>query len=130
MILDKIKSIFSYKIVKYSIVGVISTLIHIGTASLYIYYIDSSLFQSNIVGFLVAYIFSYIMQSKLVFEHEISLEKAIRYFIVQFGSLLTSIAISDMISDFNSYINTILVVAFMPLITFIIHKFWTFRVNK
>ena len=35
-------------------------------------FINDSIFQANVVGFLIAYIFSYLLQSKLVFEHEIN----------------------------------------------------------
>ena len=118
---------FPAKLFKYGIIGGISTLIHIGVASLYIYTVNDSLFQSNVAGFLVAYIFSYIMQSLFVFEHAISWSKAGKYFIVQFGSLLASIMISNMFYMLNSYVKTLLVVVFMPLVTFTIHKFWTFK---
>jgi putative flippase GtrA len=121
------RKLFSYKIVRYGIVGGISTGIHIGVASLYIYFVNSSLLQSNIIGFIIAYIFSYLMQSKHVFGHEISFSKAVKYFIVQFGSLLISIMLSGLFEGYNSYIKTILVVGFMPLVTFIVHKFWTFK---
>jgi len=121
------RKLFSYKIVRYGIVGGISTAIHIGVASLYIYFVNSSLLQSNIIGFIIAYIFSYLMQSKHVFGHGISFSKAVKYFIVQFGSLLISIMLSGLFEGYNSYIKTILVVGFMPLVTFIVHKFWTFK---
>lgn len=122
-----VKSLLNLKIVRYGIVGGFSTLIHIGVAALYIYYINHSLMQSNIAGFLFAYIFSYIMQSLHVFGHAISWIKALKYFIVQFGSLLASILISEMIGDYNSYIKTIFVVILMPLVTFVVHKLWTFK---
>jgi len=124
---EKIRHLFSLKILKYAIVGGISTLIHLSVASLFIYFITPSLFQSNIVGFLVAYLFSYFMQSRYVFEHAISVTKASKYFIVQFGSLLLSIFLSHMFHDYNQYLQTILVIIFMPLITFVIHKLWTFK---
>ena len=123
----RLKRLFPTKLIKYGIIGGISTLIHVGVASAYIYLINNSLFQSNITGFMVAYVFSYIMQSLFVFEHAINWYKALKYFIVQFGSLLASIAISNMFYLFNSYIKTVLVVVFMPLVTFMVHKFWTFK---
>ncbi|RUM74328.1 MAG: GtrA family protein [Sulfurovum sp.] len=124
---NKIKHLFSLKLVRYGIVGGISTLIHIGVAALYIYAVNDSLMQSNIVGFLVAYVFSYVMQSLHVFGHAISWSKAFRYFLVQFGSLLTSVFISDMLGSYNAYVKTLFVVILMPLVTFVIHKFWTFK---
>ena len=66
--LDKIQKLLTFKIVRYGLVGGISTFIHFSVASLYIYSISNSVFQANVVGFLTAYIFSYLMQSKLVFQ--------------------------------------------------------------
>jgi len=128
--LGYIRSLLNFKIIRYGIVGGISTLIHIGVAALYIYYIHDSLIVSNIMGFMIAYVFSYIMQSLHVFGHAISWSKAFKYFLVQFGSLLTSILISDMIGDYNAYIKTIFVVILMPMVTFVIHKLWTFKEEK
>lgn len=127
MMIEKIEALFSYKIIRYALIGGVSTLIHIGVAAISLYYLSSSLFFSNVAGFLTAYIFSYLMQSIHVFGHKIDLLKAFKYFIVQFGSLLTSIMISYLFTGYNNYIKTILVVIFMPLITYIIHKVWTFK---
>jgi len=122
-----INYIFSHKLVRYGFIGGISTLIHISVASLYIYFINNSLFISNIIGFLVAYIFSYTIQSKFVFEHKVNLNKATKYFLVQIGALILAIFLSDILDGFNSYIKSIIVALLLPLVTFFIHKFWTFK---
>jgi putative flippase GtrA len=119
-----------HKIVKYGIIGAISTLIHISTAYTYIYLINNSVFYSNIIGFLFAFSFSYIFQSKLVFKHAISYIKAFKYFIVQFMSLLVAIVISDYVPLGNSYLKVILVVVILPLITYVVHNIWTFSEVK
>lgn len=119
----------SMRIVKYGFVGIISTFIHLGIAWVYIYFINDSVFQSNIIGFLIAYLFSYTVQSIYVFEHKISLTKAVKFFVVQLMALLIAIFISFFI-DKNSYLETIFIIIVMPLITFIIHKFWTFKGKK
>ena len=82
----------------------------------------SSVFQSNILGFLIAYFFSYFVLTKYVFEHEVSKEKAIKYFTVKFGVLLIAILASDTFNPFNSYVRTLIIVFLMPLFTFFIHK--------
>ncbi len=124
---EKIKKLLSYKIIRYALVGGVSTFIHIFVASMYIYFVNNSVFQSNVTGFLFAYVFSYTVQSKLVFEHEVNIEKAIKYFIVQFAALLLAIVVSNLFDAYNSYIRTIIVVILLPLITFTTHKFWTFK---
>jgi len=119
------------KIIRYGLIGLISTAIHLGVAYACLYYISDSILISNIFGFLSAYLFSYTIQSKYVFEHAVSLKKAIKYFIVQFSSLLIAIGISYMAIMYNNYIKTLTVAFLLPLITFIVHKFWTFsKENK
>jgi len=121
-----ISRISQIRIFRYAVIGGISTLIHLGVATAFIYYLSPSVFLSNVTGFLIAYLFSYTMQSLHVFGHAISWRKALRYFITQFGSLLVSIALTHLFS-FNSYIKTFLVVLFMPMVTYTVHKFWTFK---
>jgi len=121
------KHLILYKLTRYAIVGVIATIIHLFIATIYIRYIHDDLLFSNVIGFILAYIFSYLMQSKYVFEHKVSLAKASKYFIVQFGALLISVFISDTLDDFNTYIKTIIVLVIMPIITFTTHKLWTFK---
>lgn len=125
-----IKSILFHKISKYAIIGGISTLIHMGVAAGYLYYIQDAVFAANISGFMVAYVFSYLMQSRFVFKHTINLVKAFKYFIVQFGSLLSSIALTEFLSHYNSYIKTVIIIICMPMITYIIHKVWTFNEER
>ncbi len=85
------------------------------------------MFSSNVAGFLVAYVFSYIAQSKFVFQHVLSRNKAIKYFVVQFSALLFAIFVSDIFDSFNSYIKTIFIIIIMPIITYVTHKLWTFK---
>ncbi len=122
-----LEKLFQIKIVRYGLIGGISTAIHVGVAFLYIYYIQNSLFLSNTVGFLAAYLFSYTVQSKYVFKHAVSFAKAFKYFIVQFASLLAAMTFSSNITIENSYVQTIVVAFVLPLITFVVHKFWTFK---
>lgn len=121
-----IRKITRHKIVRYGLVGTLSTLIHIMMAFLYIYYVNDSIFISNSVGFLSAFGFSYLLQSKVVFQHAVSYKKALKYFLVQFVALLVSIGISDFAPLDNAYVKVILVVIILPLATYFIHKIWTF----
>ncbi|RUM75152.1 MAG: GtrA family protein [Sulfurovum sp.] len=124
---NKIIKLFSFKIIRYALIGAIATIIHLSVSTFYIAKIDNTLFVSNVLGFLISYIFSYVMQSKMVFEHAINVEKAIKYFIVQFSSLLLSVFLSDIASEYNNYLKTVMVIIMMPIMTFFIHKMWTFK---
>ena len=122
-----IVNLYQNKLIRYALIGGSSTLIHLGIAFLWLYAVNSSLFFANTAGFSVAFIFSYTVQSRYVFLHPLSPPKAFRYFLVQFGALLAALILSDMLVGYNSYIKTLIVVILLPLITFVIHKLWTFR---
>lgn len=115
------------KLARYALIGGFSTLIHLGSAFLWLYTVNPSLFIANTAGFTIAFIFSYTVQSRYVFLHTLTFLKAFKYFIVQFGALLSALILSDMLVGVNNYVKTLLVVILLPLITFAIHKFWTFR---
>ncbi len=121
-----LKKYSDVKIVRYGFVGAISTMIHIASAFLYLYLINDSIYMSNIIGFLAAFGFSYIVQSKLVFRHAVSYTKAMKYFIVQFISLLIAIAMSNYVPLSDTYLKVLLVIIILPLVTYTIHKMWTF----
>ena len=115
------------QLVKYGLVGGVSTFIHIAIASLYIYFIDENIFMANSLGFCIAFTFSYTIQSLFVFKHPLEVKKLIRYFLVQFGALLIALFSSNFLALENLYIQTLVISILLPLITFIIHKFWTFK---
>ena len=115
------------QLVKYGLVGIVSTLIHIGVASLYIYLIHQNIFIANIIGFCVAFAFSYTVQSLYVFKHSLGIVKFSKYFLVQFGALIAALIASILLPMENLYIKTVMISILLPLITFVLHKIWTFK---
>ena len=118
------------QLAKYGFFGVIATLIHLFSAWAVIYLFDASVFIANLLAFLTAFGFSYIFQTLYVFETAFHIQKFIKFFAVQFGTFLFSYIFSDLFVIQNSYLHTLLIVAIMPLVTFTIHKFWTFKEIK
>ena len=118
---------FIAQIVKYGFLGVIATLIHLLSAWTIIYLFASTVFISNTVAFFIAFSFSYVAQTLYVFNSEFHILKFVKFFTVQFGTFLFSFFISNVVTIQSSYLHTLLLVAIMPLITFSIHKFWTFK---
>ena len=134
------------RLIRYCIVGVLSTAVHVSMAFLFIYFVKPSLFFSNLFGFGWAslffvnpalffsnlfgfgwaYLFSYFFQSKFVFESNISFMKALKYFLVQFLSLVLAVGCSNAATEFNVYLKILLTAVILPLITFVVHKIWTF----
>ena len=118
---------FIFQLGKYGLFGIISTLIHLFTAWLSIYIFDTTVFISNSIAFFTAFFFSYVFQTLYVFETEFHILKFLKFFVVQFGTFLLSFFASNIIVIENGYLHTLLIVAIMPLISFVIHKFWTFK---
>jgi putative flippase GtrA len=115
------------KFLRYLMVGGFSTTIHILIASLYLRFVTPSIFYSNTLGFLSAYVFSYIMQSKLVFQRYITMNNAIKYFTVQFCGLMFTIFATTYIQFENAYVQTVTVAVILACISFFVHPFWTFK---
>jgi len=115
------------QLAKYGFFGVIATLVHLFSAWAIIYFFAASVFVANTLAFFTAFIFSYIFQTLYVFNTTFHFKKFIKFFLVQFGTFLFSYLVSDIFPIQNSYLHTLLIVAIMPLVTFVIHKFWTFK---
>ncbi|MFA0438422.1 polysaccharide synthesis protein GtrA [Vibrio sp. 10N.286.49.C2] len=121
--LDKLLSI---RIVRFALTGGLSTAIHISVAFLFLHFVQDNVLLANICGFSLAFIFSYFAQTILVFKNKVNWGNAARFFIVQFGALLVSQGISELFSDLNSYVRVLMVVIILPIVTYVVHKLWTF----
>jgi len=118
---------FILQLGKYGLFGVIATLIHLFVAWFVLYSLSLSVFFANAIAFFTAFVFSYIFQTLYVFESEFQIVKFLKFFIVQFSTFLLSFISSNFLHIENQYVHTLLIVAIMPLISFVIHKFWTFK---
>lgn len=115
------------QIAKYGLFGIIATLIHLVTAWSLVYLFDSSFFYANLSAFLLAFISSYIFQTLYVFESHFEINKLVKFFLVQFGVFLLSYAATNLFLLTNQYLQTLLLVVIMPLLSFFVHKLWTFK---
>jgi putative flippase GtrA len=118
--------LLNYRIVRFALTGGMATAIHIAVAFSFIHLIEDNVLYANILGFSIAFLFSYFAQTVLVFRQPVKLNNALRFFLVQFGALMISQAISELFSDWNSYIRVMMVVVILPIITYLIHKVWTY----
>ena len=118
------------QLLKYMIVGVVSTSIHFTIASLFVFFIYASLLFSNIAGFIMAFTWSYWAQSKFVFYSRFSSKKSARFFLVQALALVLSVNITDLALNHSIYLKIFVVTLLLPICSFVIHKFWTFREDK
>lgn len=126
---ELINRLIQIRVIRYILTGGIATAVHIAVAFTVLRFIADHVFLANVCGFTLAFIFSYLMQTLFVFRHQLKVKNALRFFSVQFGALLASQLISELFSDTNSYLRVLMVVVILPVITYIIHKLWTFSHN-
>jgi dolichol-phosphate mannosyltransferase len=141
---DKVRSFF--EVIKYglngprkswkqfftfSVIGVISTLIHLGllyflTDFIKIYYLLSSVF-----GFVVANIFSFIANSRFTFEKKIDPRKRYHKFLIisliSLGINLSALYLFTEIFGLYYLLSQIVATLFSLWVNFLGNKFWTFR---
>lgn len=121
------KTVLHYCLLRFGITGGFATLTHLVIAFSILYFISKSVWLANFIGFLCAFCLSYLMQTLFVFKKTLSFSNLSRFFTVQFSALICSQSLSELIGTANHYLQVILVVITIPLITYIIHKMWTFK---
>lgn len=126
MVQELFRQLLAMRIVRFGLVGGIATLIHIAAAFIYLYFLGDQVFVANLTGFSCAFGFSYLMQTRFVFSSRVRLDNASKFFIIQFAALLISQMISELDAEANSYYRVLFVAILLPLVTFFIHRGWTF----
>ncbi len=121
------KVLLCYRLIRFGITGALATLTHLVIAFSILYFTNLSVWFANLIGFLCAFCLSYLMQTLFVFKKVLSFSNLSRFFTVQFSALICSQSLSELIGTANHYLQVILVVIAIPLITYIIHKIWTFK---
>ncbi|MPW31293.1 GtrA family protein [Agarivorans sp. B2Z047] len=121
-----IAKLFSLRIARYGLTGVIATTIHFVLALAVLQYWPQAFALANFVGFSLAFVFSYLLQTCWVFQNQPSLNNALRFFVVQTSALCLSILLSSLLNDFSNIIKVAVVIVLLPLVTFVIHRCWTY----
>ncbi|WP_394372573.1 GtrA family protein [Ralstonia mannitolilytica] len=114
--------------IRFALVGVVNTGLHTivlwGLAKLGVFYTVASG-----IGFLVASIFSYVVNCRWTFKQAYSMESACRFLFANSSVLVWSLAVA-LAADrgyFGTTVVIILTAAVGPTINFLVHKLWTFR---
>ncbi|GAD00370.1 GtrA family protein [Agarivorans albus] len=121
-----IAKLFSLRIARYGLTGVIATTIHFVLALAVLQHWPQAFALANFVGFSLAFVFSYLLQTCWVFQNQPSLNNALRFFVVQTSALCLSILLSSLLNDFSNIIKVAVVIVLLPLVTFVIHRCWTY----
>lgn len=115
------------KIRRYIIVGIGATLIHLGVAHLALPYINNVL-KASFGGFSVAFAASYLGHKFYTFSDAIS-GSAVKFFTVTFSSFLISLIFLSQLQAFSPPLALTISVIIIPVINYILSRFWVFKFN-
>lgn len=116
-----------HRIVRFGLTGGFATLIHLFVAFSVLYFLSLPVWFANFLGFICAFSFSYLMQTCFVFQKRFHLKNFIKFFIVQFSALVCAQLLSEIFSEMNHYLRVVIVVFLIPMITYMVHRLWTFK---
>ncbi len=113
----------------FAIVGVVATLTHTIIAMGVIYFFSTLATPANIIGYLSALPISYYGHSRFSFRKPMSYPAFLRF--IYFNTwLFGGVAGLSVLCDFfymPPYLGVIIVIGIMPAISYLVHKFVTFK---
>lgn len=125
------KNFLTWEFLKYSVVGVFNTLIHVAVFFLLTTYGFSQLI-SNVAAFLLASTFSCLANTYWSFKSKLNFKVGYRFFTVTLAGLLVVYIFSALADHYhiNRFITILSVFCVLPIINFLTHKFWTYAQAK
>lgn len=120
------------QLLRFGIVGVAATIVHMSVAFALHYLLNLSPLLSNFFAFLVAWCVSYAGQFSWTFKNSSAGHKqsAPKFFAVSVLSLILNQIIIWVTAEYFQipfYLAVIFVVTSVPLVTFFLSKYWVFR---
>jgi putative flippase GtrA len=117
------------QLLRFSGVGIFSTLVHVVAALIFIKIFYLSATYSNIYAFFVATIVSYVFNTLWSFEQKLARHSFFRFLIVGLLSLGVITYVGNLVEEFHYPPETsiLIIVCIIPVINFAIHKLWTFK---
>lgn len=120
--------------VRYSIVGLLATTVHIFTAWLLLTVTALPTLAANTLAFLIAFIFSFSGNYAWTFKSTGKLAKTIKrsLLISVIAFTVNTVLLTFLVHGgwFSPVISTIFSAAIVPVITFLSNRFWAFQLNK
>lgn len=115
--------------IKFAVTGVGSTLIHVAVATILISMLNSSTQIGNGIAFVLATSFSYAVNTLWSFSNTLNRRTALRFIITSFGGLILTVLISTAAEmlGLDYRIGIALVVASVPIYSYLAHSLWTYR---
>ena len=114
---------------RFVIVGVATTGIHLVVELSLFNFAEFSTIFANACAFLVATIFSYVLNTIWSFSRKINTNIFRKYLFVSFVGLMVSISIAKAseIIGLDNLQGTFLVILILPMVSFLLHNYWTYK---
>ena len=129
MINNSLSPLFTRNILRFAISGLFVTGVHVLIATILISFILITPSLANGVAFVVATLFSYLINTLWSFSSSLHKRNLYRFFLVSFIGLLLSMSISGAAQYGGLYYlyGIAFVVCIVPAVTFLLHNFWTYQ---
>lgn len=120
------------QIIRFGVIGAAATVVHMSVAFVLYYGLDFAPLMANPIAFLIAWCVSYTGQFKWTFKDSGAQHKssAPKFFAVSVLSLVLSQIVVWFTAQYLGlpfYLAMICVVLSVPIVTFLLSKFWVFR---
>jgi putative flippase GtrA len=125
---SRFRDVFA-QMTRFGISGLILTCFHTGIALALIRLTGATSAVANGVAFIVATTLSYLINTRWSFSSVISRRTLWRFLVVSLVGLVLAVAISSLAASqhLDDLFGILCVAVAVPPITFIIHRFWTYR---
>ena len=116
------------RIIRFVLVGSLATVLHLATTYFAVRSLGTSIGAANGLAFLTATGVSYVLQQIWTFSEQLSLPKLRRFLLASLFCASVAALVSGGMSAFggSSMLATLAVLAVVPPLSYLVHRFWTF----
>lgn len=124
-----LKHIFSLQFVRFSLIGVINTLIHVFVVVTLVELIHTPAPPANGLAFISANLFSFWINSRWTFGTPIQAGRYLRFLVISLAGLLIALTASVYAERMHWHYLAGVTLSFivLPVLSFFGHKLWTWR---
>ena len=117
------------KLFRFVTTGLITTSLHVVIVYLLINFKYFNAPTSNGIAFVIATLFSYLVNTMWSFSNKLKRKNAIRFVMISCVGLVLSVSISKMVEDMglHYWYGVLGVVTVVPILTFMMHTLWTYK---
>lgn len=116
----------------FAAIGVANTLLHGGVLMLAVDVFLWSVTLSHLLAFAIANLFSYLLNSQFTFKRPLSFKRYWRFFMASLLSLMITLLLAKAVDLYGAHylVGFVLVVIFVPVISFLVMRFWVFSARS